>query len=59
MNTASRMENTGESGRIQITEAVERALRDVRQTTPGSLAPLVVVERGLVEVKGKGPMRTY
>jgi class 3 adenylate cyclase len=49
VNTASRMESHGASGRIQLTEAA--ALR-VKRTHE-------VEERGVVEVKGGGPMKTY
>lgn len=49
VNTASRMESHGLGGCIQVTEAT-RALLDDRYLTR---------ERGEVEVKGKGPMRTW
>ncbi len=49
VNTASRMESSGEDGGIQITESVRRLLDD----------SFLVEERGVIEVKGKGPMRTY
>ncbi|NVO06406.1 MAG: adenylate/guanylate cyclase domain-containing protein [Rhodoferax sp.] len=49
VNLASRMESSGEPGRIQTSE-------DVFQALHGAFA---FVERGLVDIKGKGPMRTY
>jgi class 3 adenylate cyclase len=49
VNIASRMESTGEADRIQVTGAVESRLRDRFKLEP----------RGLVDVKGKGPMSTY
>ena len=49
VNVASRMESTGEPGRIQVTAAVESRLRGRFELEP----------RGLVEVKGKGQMATY
>jgi adenylate cyclase len=49
VNTASRMESHGVSGHIQVTERVRGLLAD----------RFVFRERGTVEVKGKGPMRTY
>ena len=49
VNTASRMESHGVPGHIQVTERVQGLLAD----------RFVFRERGTVEVKGKGPMRTY
>jgi class 3 adenylate cyclase len=54
VNVASRMESTSEPGRIHISEAFAHA---VNQTTTD--APYSIVERGTVEIKGKGPMTTY
>jgi class 3 adenylate cyclase len=49
VNTASRMESHGVPGRVQVTEA-----------TRDRLATLFECEaRGIVDVKGKGPMQTY
>ena len=49
VNTASRMESSGEAGRIQVSEAVHDLLDGEFDMTA----------RGTVEVKGKGPMRTW
>ncbi|HTH94947.1 MAG TPA: adenylate/guanylate cyclase domain-containing protein [Rhodocyclaceae bacterium] len=49
VNVASRMESHGEPGRIHVSENVAQALS-------GKFA---FVERGLVEVKGAGAMRTF
>jgi len=49
VNVAARMESHGEPGAIQVTEETHARLR-------GSF---VFDERGTVEVKGKGPMRTF
>ena len=49
VNVASRMESSGLPGRIQISEATRRRLDD----------RYVVEERGIVDVKGKGPMKTW
>lgn len=49
VNTASRMESHGVPGAIQVTEATYRELRD----------EYAFEERGLLQVKGKGEMRTY
>lgn len=49
VNVASRMESNGESGKIQVTEAIYERLKD----------KFVFEQRGMTEVKGKGKMLTY
>jgi len=49
VNTASRMESHGIPGEIQVTEAT-RDLLDGQFT---------FIDRGLIDIKGKGPMQTY
>lgn len=49
VNTASRMESHGVPGRVQVTERVRDRLSDRYVFEP----------RGTVDVKGKGPMRTW
>ncbi|MCB0794983.1 MAG: adenylate/guanylate cyclase domain-containing protein, partial [Flavobacteriales bacterium] len=49
VNTASRMESHGIGSRVQTTERIYLACRD----------RFTFEERGMVEVKGKGSMRTY
>ena len=49
VNVAARMESTGIPGRIQVTEAVAEAAAN----------SFAFQDRGLVQVKGKGEMRTY
>jgi adenylate cyclase len=49
VNVASRMETTDSVGRIQVPEGVYRRLKD----------DFVLQERGVVQVKGKGLMRTW
>ena len=49
VNLASRMESLGIPGRIQVTGSVYERLRDAFELEP----------RGLVDVKGKGPMPTW
>ena len=49
VNLASRMESTGVAGQIQVTGAVEERLRDRYR----------LESRGLVDIKGKGPMETF
>lgn len=51
VNVASRMESTGEAGRIHVSEAVAREL--------APLASVVLTPRGLTLVKGKGVMNTF
>jgi adenylate cyclase len=49
VNTASRMESTGEAGKIQVAVKTHELLRDRFE----------LEERGAIEVRGKGPMRTW
>jgi class 3 adenylate cyclase len=49
VNTASRMESSGLPGRIHLSEQAAALLRD----------DFEVEERGMVEIKGKGCMKTY
>ncbi len=49
VNTASRMESQGEAGRIQVSTPMFERLSD----------EFVFEARGMVEIKGKGPMATY
>ena len=49
VNTAARMESHGEPGRIQVAEASYALLKDEFE----------FVERGVIEVKGKGKLKTW
>jgi adenylate cyclase len=49
VNTASRMESQGIPGQVQVSDATYRLLEGEYAFQP----------RGLVEIKGKGPMETY
>ena len=49
VNVASRMESSGASNTIQVTEAVYQRLRDKYQFSA----------KGTVDIKGKGQMDTY
>lgn len=53
VNVASRMESTGEPGRIHVSEAF--ALR----LTAEGLTAVALTPRGVIDVKGKGAMTTY
>ncbi len=55
VNTAARMESHGEVDRIHVSEEFYRVL----MTDNRAVATLQCTERGLIEIKGKGPMRTY
>ncbi|MBK7576998.1 MAG: tetratricopeptide repeat protein [Ignavibacteria bacterium] len=57
VNVASRMESTGEAGRIHVSSDFARALQDEESTTRRSEISLLL--RGDVEIKGKGAMQTY
>jgi class 3 adenylate cyclase len=49
VNTASRMESHGIPGQIQISETTYELIKEDFRCEP----------RGLIDVKGKGPMQTY
>jgi class 3 adenylate cyclase len=49
VNTASRMESHGETGRVHVSEEVYEVLKDT----------FVFEERGEIDVKGKGAMQTW
>ncbi|MBE7440162.1 MAG: FIST C-terminal domain-containing protein [Spirochaetales bacterium] len=49
VNIASRMESHGLPGHVQVTETVKNQLTDL----------FLFQERGLIDIKGKGVMRTY
>lgn len=49
VNTASRMESHGEAGKIHVSEAAREALKGAFSFD----------ERGEIEIKGKGLMRTW
>jgi class 3 adenylate cyclase len=53
VNVASRMESHGEAGRIHVSEAIANAL------TPYLPDSITLRQRGVIDVKGKGPMTTY
>ena len=49
VNVASRMESHGVAGEIQVTKATYEILRD----------KFLFVQRGAIDVKGKGRMKTF
>jgi adenylate cyclase len=55
VNVASRMESTSEPGRIHVSEAFAKRL-EALVTRHSSL---VTIDRGSIDIKGKGPMHTY
>lgn len=58
VNTASRMESQGEPGRIQVSEDFVRTVQEYSKESEYNL-PLQFIERGELEIKGKGKMKTY
>jgi len=56
VNTASRMESHGEAGKIHISDDFRIAVETCRGT---SLHTIEFIERGEMEIKGKGMMKTY
>jgi class 3 adenylate cyclase len=59
VNVASRMESTCMPGRIQVSEAFAQALKGETAKGRKGETAFEVVERGTIEIKGKGPMTTY
>jgi len=49
VNIASRMESSGEAGRIQVTEEIHAKLQ----------GEFLFEQLGMIDIKGRGPMRTY
>ena len=58
VNVASRMESSGEAGRVHISEAFA-ALLPATSSGDSDKRPLQAIERGTIDVKGKGMMKTY
>jgi class 3 adenylate cyclase len=62
VNVASRMESSGEPGRIHVSEAFATALQSVdggQWTVDSTNDSMTLLKRGTIEIKGKGPMTTY
>jgi class 3 adenylate cyclase len=55
VNIASRMEEFGEAGKIQVTERFKEKISNIEQ----GISNIEFEERGMIEIKGKGKMRTY
>ncbi len=53
INTTSRMESNGEAGKIHISESLAMLLMEKYRDQ------YVLVERGVMNIKGKGSMKTY
>lgn len=58
VNTAARMESNGKGGKIHVSQEFAQLLRS-RQELPEGNVEFALEERGEVEIKGKGLMRTY
>jgi class 3 adenylate cyclase len=60
VNVASRLESTGEAGRIHVSEAFADAFKTSPPATSSQFpVPSSLIERGTIELKGKGTMTTY
>ena len=60
VNTASRMESHGEAGKIHVSEEFMQAFVGLgSELSPSSPSSLRFVDRGEMEIKGKGMMKTY
>jgi class 3 adenylate cyclase/cytochrome c-type biogenesis protein CcmH/NrfG len=59
VNIASRMESHGEVGKIHVSEEVFRLLRNVEAASNQELPCFEFEERGQINIKGKGTMKTY
>ncbi|MBI3259930.1 MAG: tetratricopeptide repeat protein [Ignavibacteriae bacterium] len=57
VNTASRMESHGESGKIHVSEDFAKELE--KQSTSSSMSSMKFTPRGKMDIKGKGMMKTY
>ncbi len=58
VNTASRMESNGVAGKIHVSKDFAELIQN-RQKASASSAEFRLEERGEIEIKGKGMMRTY
>jgi class 3 adenylate cyclase len=58
VNTAARMESSGMAGRIHCSDSFVRQIQS-RAQTPGFVSVGTFIERGNLDVKGMGVMRTY
>jgi class 3 adenylate cyclase len=56
VNTASRMESHGEAGKIHCSSDF---VSELQRTVIPTKAGIHFTERGEIEIKGKGKMRTY
>ncbi|MBK9249073.1 MAG: tetratricopeptide repeat protein [Ignavibacteria bacterium] len=59
VNTASRMESHGEAGKIHVSEEFKQALQEGPGLSQESPMSLHFQERGEMDIKGKGMMKTY
>jgi class 3 adenylate cyclase len=49
VNVASRMESSGEAGRVHVSESIRSELQE----------EFAFERRSVIDVKGRGPMQTY
>ena len=57
VNTASRMESSGEAGQVNISEATYALVKNA--STPVGMPAFVFAPRGLVQAKGKGELHMW
>jgi class 3 adenylate cyclase len=55
VNTAARMESNGVAGKIQVSERFKEKISNNEQ----GISNIEFEERGMIEIKGKGMMKTY
>ncbi|MBK9249561.1 MAG: tetratricopeptide repeat protein [Ignavibacteria bacterium] len=59
VNTAARMESHGEPGKIHVSEDFAFHLQNRMDMIDDDLGEIIFEERGEIEIKGKGWMKTY
>lgn len=59
VNTASRMESSGEVGKVNISQATYELLKDDASTSVSAGPDFTFQSRGRIEVKGKGELEMY
>jgi len=58
VNIASRMESSGEAGKVQCSEEVESRIKN-QESNQENTVSITSTLRGVIDIKGKGAMRTF